>query len=642
MSNEIQQDLQDDLTTIEPDLMNMTRLFSLPDSVWDAPEYHFAAAIEGGQYVIRFYGKTQTAQGVTDIPSDADARIQTLHRRRALRRLCRQTLYDLLRKETGIHPPWGSMTGIRPTHLMYEALNEGMSMADAQEHLVHQFDVAPEKAALLAELVSVQQQLPPPGDDWMDVYIGIPFCTTRCTYCSFSSGELGDGHLVAPYLTALFREMDACAQLLRDAGKKLRAVYVGGGTPTSLNEEQLPRLLEKMMQCFPCAMEYTVEAGRPDTLTLPKLEAIRRAGVQRISINPQTMNDKTLRVIGRAHTAQQVEEAYAMARTANIHHINMDVIAGLPGENIDDFTRTMDAALRLKPESLTVHTLAIKRSSRLHLENAPLPDGETASRMVQLGLDTAHQLGMKPYYLYRQKYMAGNQENVGYALPGHACQYNVDIMEETTHILALGAGGISKRVYPEEGHIGRAPNVSNIGSERSAMNMAQNPTFVITMTDGREMKGELYPETAPQSVGNFIALANSGFYDGLIFHRVIPGFMIQGGDPKGTGIGGPGYHIKGEFAMNGVNNPLKHTYGVLSMARSMMPDSAGSQFFIMTSDSPHLDGQYAAFGKVLEGMDVADAIVSVKRDMRDKPLEPQVMKSIRVETFGQTYPFEQM
>ena len=169
-----------------------------------------------------------------------------------------------------------------------------------------------------------------------------------------------------------------------------------------------------------------------------------------------------------------------------------------------------------------------------------------------------------------------------------------------------------------------------------------NPTFVITMADGREMKGELYPDIAPQSVGNFIALANSGFYDGLIFHRVIPGFMIQGGDPKGTGIGGPGYRIKGEFAMNGVSNPLKHTYGVLSMARSMMPDSAGSQFFIMTSDSPHLDGQYAAFGKVLEGMDVADAIVAVKRDMRDKPLTPQVMKSIRVETFGQVYPFEQL
>ena len=172
--------------------------------------------------------------------------------------------------------------------------------------------------------------------------------------------------------------------------------------------------------------------------------------------------------------------------------------------------------------------------------------------------------------------------------------------------------------------------------------MAQNPVFTITMSDGREMKGELYPEFAPQSVGNFVALANSGFYDGLTFHRVIPGFMIQGGDPKGIGIGGPGYCIKGEFAANGFDNPLKHTYGVLSMARSMMPDSAGSQFFIMTSDSPHLDGQYAAFGKVLEGMDVAEDVVKTKRDASDRPLEPQVMAKVRVETFGQCYPFEQI
>ena len=163
--------------------------------------------------------------------------------------------------------------------------------------------------------------------------------------------------------------------------------------------------------------------------------------------------------------------------------------------------------------------------------------------------------------------------------------------------------------------------------------MAQNPVFTIVMSDGREMKGELYPEVAPQSVGNFAALANSGFYDGLTFHRVIPGFMIQGGDPKGIGMGGPGYCIKGEFAAN---------YGVLSMARSMMPDSAGSQFFIMTSDSPHLDGQYAAFGKVLEGMDVAEDIVKTQRDASDKPLVPQVMASVRVDTFGQVYPFEQI
>ena len=172
--------------------------------------------------------------------------------------------------------------------------------------------------------------------------------------------------------------------------------------------------------------------------------------------------------------------------------------------------------------------------------------------------------------------------------------------------------------------------------------MAQNPVFTIKMRNGKEMKGELYPEAAPQSVGNFVALANSGFYDGLIFHRVIPGFMIQGGDPRGMGIGGPGYCIKGEFAANGIDNPLKHTYGVLSMARSMMNDSAGSQFFIMTSDSPHLDGQYAAFGKVLEGMETAEEIVKTPRDASDKPLEPQVMESVRVDTFGQIYPFKQI
>lgn len=169
-----------------------------------------------------------------------------------------------------------------------------------------------------------------------------------------------------------------------------------------------------------------------------------------------------------------------------------------------------------------------------------------------------------------------------------------------------------------------------------------HPTFVIRLENGGEMRGELYPEYAPQSVGNFASLANSGFYDGKIFHRVIPGFMIQGGCPNGTGTGGPGYSIKGEFAQNGVNNPLKHTYGVLSMARAMHPDSAGSQFFIMTSNSPHLDGAYAAFGKVLEGMEYADQIVNAKRDGRDKPLEPQRIASIRVDTQGNYYPFNQL
>ncbi len=456
-------DMMQYLDTIQPELMNITRLFGMPDSTWDAPRYTFTAWAGEGQYHCRFTDGEHAAERAVPIPpEEADARLQTLHRKRAARRLVRQTLYDLCREVTGIHPPWGSLTGIRPTHLMYEAIGLGLSGEKAKRYVIDNFDVQSDRADILWEIAQVQRQLPPPQDKWMDVYIGIPFCTTRCTYCSFSSGELGKGKLVEPYLTALFHEMEEASRIIAATGRTLRAVYVGGGTPTSLNEDQLKSLLDRMMQFFPGAMEYTVEAGRPDTITPGKLAAIKAAGVGRISINPQTMNDETLRIIGRAHTAQQVIDAYAMAREAGIHHINMDVIAGLPGETVEDFARTMEYALQLRPESLTVHTLAIKRSTRLHFENYRFPTGVEAAQMVQLGLETARKLGMQPYYLYRQKNMAGNQENIGYALPGHVCQYNVDIMEETTHILALGAGGISKRVYEDEGHIGRAPNVANI------------------------------------------------------------------------------------------------------------------------------------------------------------------------------------
>ena len=451
------------LETIQPELLAMTRLFGLPDTYWDpSARYRMQAEELPEIYRITFSFENLSVARETAIPSDPDPRVQQLHRRRAARRLCKQTLYDLLRKMTGMHPPWGSLTGVRPTHLMLEALAEGLSSEAAVERLVRDYDVTLPKAELLAEIAAVQRQLPPPGDAFMDVYIGIPFCTTRCAYCSFSSGEIGDGRLVAPYMEALEREIRACAPLISSTGRSLRALYVGGGTPTALPEKEFRHLLSLIRECFPNACETTVEAGRPDTLTREKLRAIRKAEISRISINPQTMNDRTLQVIGRAHTAQQVRDAYALAREEGIPHINMDVIAGLPGENEADFDRTLAEAVHLHPESLTVHTLAIKRSSRMSLENAPLPDGEMTSRMVTRGLETARTLGMVPYYLYRQKYMAGNLENTGYALPGHACLYNVDMMEETSHILALGAGGISKKIFPEEGHIERAPNVANI------------------------------------------------------------------------------------------------------------------------------------------------------------------------------------
>ena len=461
--------ISDYLETLEPELANTARLFGMEGQL---EAFRRDCREEDGKYVITFRGENRSATRSAEIPSDPDPRVEELHRKRTARRLCKQTLYDLCRQISGIQPPWGSLTGVRPTHLMLEALSQGLSEEMAVRRLTEDFDVTREKAELLARIAGVQRELPAPGDAWMDVYIGIPFCTTRCAYCSFSSGEIGNGSLVQPYMEALTREMRAGAEILRESGRQLRALYVGGGTPTALPEKEFRMLMEFMKEVFPGAAEYTVEAGRPDTLTRGKLRAIRDAGVNRISINPQTMNDRTLREIGRSHTAEQVREAYALAREEGINHINMDVIAGLPGEGLADFAHTMDEAVRLAPESLTVHTLAIKRSSpwgeqqiayqQGRGEAAPLPSGETAAKMVRMGRETAETLGMRPYYLYKQKYMAGNLENTGYALPGHECIYNVDIMEETSHILALGAGGISKRIYPEEGHIGRAPNVSNI------------------------------------------------------------------------------------------------------------------------------------------------------------------------------------
>ncbi len=383
--------------------------------------------------------------------------------KRISKRLCKVTLYELLKRVTGRRPPWGSLTGIRPTRLIYERLEAGLTLDEAQQYVEDEFDVSREKSDLLRRIVIEQQKLPAPSVEEADVYISIPFCRTRCAYCSFPGEAVGKGKLIPPYLEALLWEMQEGAKLLKQSDHRLRALYVGGGTPSALNEEQFALLMEETMRLFPDACEYTVEAGRPDTITRGKLETLKRLNVGRISINPQTMNDETLKAIGRDHTALQAEEAFLMAREMGFDDINMDVIAGLPGENAAHFAYTMDRIHTLKPDSLTVHTLAIKRSSRLNLEKYPLPDAAVAADMVRLGAQTADELGLEPYYLYRQKYMAGQQQNVGYTRPGKACLYNIDIMEETTTILAMGAGAISKRVFPDrELRIERAPNVTNV------------------------------------------------------------------------------------------------------------------------------------------------------------------------------------
>ncbi len=406
----------------------------------------------------------------------------TLLYKRLRKRLCKQTLYTLLKAETGFHPPWGSLTGIRPTRLVYEAMREGLSSSEAALFVESTFDLHKDKALLLADIVNVQQNMRLPDPAAADVYIGIPFCRTRCAYCSFLSGELGKGLQVPPYIDALIKEMAFTARLMKKAGLKLRAVYMGGGTPTSLPENAFRRVISAMAAYFPHAVEYTVEAGRPDSITREKLQTIMDAGVRRISINPQSMRGDTLKRIGRDHTPEQTVEAYELAREMGFSSINMDLIAGLPGETVSDFEYTLSWARKLKPESLTIHTLALKRASLLRLWETPLPDGEETARMVRLGAEAARGMGQRPYYLYRQKYMAGNQENVGYALPGHECVYNVDIMEETTNILAVGAGAISKRVFGGEGRIERAPNVSNIG------------VYIDRLADMQRRKADLWPE----------------------------------------------------------------------------------------------------------------------------------------------------
>ncbi len=424
---------------------------------------------EGGEIVIR-HTETQTPEGVlcrvslNDIAREEirtpeeNALLEKRYRKRQLKLL----VYDCLKEMTGFAPPWGALTGIRPSRLVYTAMDGGLSLEDACRQVQKTFDVQDEKMQLLHDLIAVQSLYPQPTEKDVDLYVGIPFCVSRCAYCSFLSEEVGKGKQLPPYVEALEAEIAATLQLIDELGLRPRAFYMGGGTPTALPAHLLERVLKAARPFMDRVSEITVEAGRPDTIDQDKLNVILQSGATRISINPQTGHDITLQRIGRHHSTAQTESAYALARKAGFHHINMDLIAGLPGENLRMFEETLKWSHSLAPESLTIHSLSIKRSSVLHLQEASLPDAQMTAQMVRMGHKAAEERGMKPYYLYRQKYMAGHQENVGYALPGHACLYNIDMMEETGSVLAVGAGAISKRVQPALGHIERAPNVSDV------------------------------------------------------------------------------------------------------------------------------------------------------------------------------------
>ena len=432
---------------------NITLLVNEPGGDWTVTHEERE---ENGVRIVRVFDCASAYETREKLTGDA------VNDKRLRRRQAKLGIYRLLKERTGITPPWGSLTGIRPTRLVYAEMEKGCSLDEALTRVRNVFDVSNEKSDVLASIIRTQQTMQEPRPNEADIYIGIPFCASRCAYCSFLSGEVGNGKLLVPYTDALCREIDFTLRLLEETGLRTRAFYMGGGTPTALPAPLLDRVLTTAAPLMAGCREITVEAGRPDTIDQEKLAVLRKAGVTRISVNPQTMHDETLIRIGRRHTCAQTEEAYALAREMGFNHINMDLIAGLPGEDLDMFRQTLEWVSSLAPESMTVHTLSIKRSSLLHLWEAELPDGNMVADMVRAGAEIAEHMGLHPYYLYRQKYMAGNQENVGYARPGHECLYNVDMMEETASVIALGAGAASKRLFPQKGFIRRAFNVSDI------------------------------------------------------------------------------------------------------------------------------------------------------------------------------------
>lgn len=380
----------------------------------------------------------------------------------------KRRLYRELSARTGKILPWGTLTGIRPTKIAMGKLEEGLTAEEIRAFLQNEYLVGEEKSSLAVEIAFREKEILKNIDyeEGYSLYIGIPFCPTTCLYCSFTSYPMTKWEpRMGEYLDALFQEIDWTAERFRK--KKLNTIYIGGGTPTSLSPELLDRLLKKICESFDFRdlQEFTVEGGRPDSITRRKLEVLKSYPVTRISINPQTMRQETLRRIGRRHTVEAIEEAFLLARKIGFDNINMDIILGLPEETPEDVEYTVRRIEALRPDSLTVHSLAVKRASRLKMEaeGTVVAGGtqEESEAMMAAAAAGAKRMGLYPYYLYRQKNMAGNLENVGFAAPEKAGIYNILIMEEKQSIVALGAGPVSKRIYPD-GRIERSDNVKDV------------------------------------------------------------------------------------------------------------------------------------------------------------------------------------
>lgn len=386
--------------------------------------------------------------------------------RGATKNAIKQNLYCMLSELSGKVLPWGALTGIRPVKLAMKLLEEGAGEERAAAYMRETYFASDEKIRLAIDIAQRERRLLSRLDykNGYSLYIGIPFCPSTCLYCSFTSYPLAAWRgRVDAYLDALEREIDFTAERLKD--RKLNTVYIGGGTPTTLEPYQMDRLLTKIGKSFDLTncLEFTVEAGRPDSITREKLQVLREHGISRISINPQTMKQETLDLIGRHHTVEQTVQSFQLARELGFGNINMDLIIGLPDEELTDVRHTMEALRELAPDNITVHSLAIKRAARLNIYKDRYEQMQMVNtqKHMELCADYCRSMDLYPYYLYRQKGMAGNMENVGYAKEGKAGLYNILIMEEVQTIVALGAGSITKRVYPD-GTIRRCENVKDV------------------------------------------------------------------------------------------------------------------------------------------------------------------------------------